>query len=751
MAEQIISSSAVIKLPMLLYGSVQITKPEIEDLYAQTDMLNPIPSAPIGLVAVDAGTGDTVNLSWSSSASSFNIYKKVGAIYTKLNPNLYTLGTSYLAGGLVTDVPVDFVVRASNGLGQESADSNVATATPTLDTNAPRFTTPSYQVYINSILQPLAILESVDLGFGSDLSTASFNLPVDPRETAPGLDEPVEIFINGRKIFKGHTTIKNDSIDASGLQINYVCHSNITDLIQETLFSTDAHSINTVFNAADTTPETLAILRNPASAYDILTKLGVTGGPNEYPGYVDITDQTVLAAAELVLSRIGNYRLYHDMLTDATSVYRFGSLGFATRQFQFGKNIISYKIDESYIDVVKKVTVVGAVTKYRTKYAIGQVVAKKDPDGRMSLSFQISGTNLQDIQVFGWQKAKPTVTFDEEIQVCLDDFVGAGESSSEFRSGFKDSAFGWTNATGEVLNDSTYTSLYPVVTRIATHAPVRVGLGAKVVYTDSDHATVFLNEVPKIWYAVTKHGKVNRATVGQKKATFSSHDSYGNWTTQDVFGNGGTMAVEILLNYDFYTGTTEVEYTVDNPPPVVSTGSGEPAKSITDTQYEIVLNQVAIPLSGWSNSKFGNDPTYGSNNEFSVKTRMQVRALAELARASIPTISGTLTVVGDETIDLRASVSIKGQLLEISHVSHNFQNGYTTTISLTNEPFVKNTVFAPVFFGAAQPKQTESMHKSIYQDTRTKDYIQLKKDLASQKDNVDKQASSSGKYAILQD
>jgi len=262
-----------------------------------------------------------------------------------------------------------------------------------------------------------------------------------------------------------------------------------------------------------------------------------------------------------------------------------------------------------------------------------------------------------------------------------------------------------------------------------------MGLGAKIVYTDSDNATIYLNEIPKMWYSIMKSGNVNRATVGQKSATFG----------------GDTLFVEILQTYDFYTGTVEVEYTVDTPPPVVTEGSGIPSKSITDSQYEIILNQVGVPLSGWSSSKFGNDPTGGSNNAGSVEYRMRVRALAELARASNPPVGGNITVVGDETIDLRSSVLIKGQLLEVSHVSHSFQDGFTTTVTLTNEPFVKNTVFAPVFYATATSPSTENKHKSWFEDTRSKSYMRLIKELASEKGSVDKQAASSGKFAIYQD
>ena len=744
---QTIQSNAFIKMPVIFYGSAQITKPEIGTLYAQTDVANPIPSAPSSLVAVDAGLGDAVNLSWVSSALYFNVYKKVGIVYTKLNPNVLTGGTSYLVGALTSGVPVNFVVRALNGLGQESPDSNVTSATPTLDENATRFTNPTYQIYIDGTLWPTAILSSVELGFGSDLSTATFTLPIDPRESAPALDLPVIVYINGRRLFKGFISIKNDSVDSSGLQIQYICHSNIIELTKYTMYSTDVRSTNTMFNVPDTTPENMAILRNAASVNDILSKLGVSGGPNEYPGYVDITDQTPLAAAELVVSRVGNYRLYHDMVADTTSVYQFGSYGTTIRNFQFAKNIVNYKIDESYVDVIKQVTVIGALTKVTQTISVSPI-GYTDADGRMLMSFNVSGSNIRDIQVVGTQRAKPKVNYDEEIQVTLNDFVGVGTPSSEFQAAFEDTSFKWRSATGEVLNSTNSKTLFPVVTSYSTYSPTRTALGAKVMYSDSDSATIFLNEIPKMWYGVFKKGNVKRATVGGKSATFSSQDTYGNWSTQDVFGNGGTMEAEILLYYDFFTGTVEVQYTIDTPPPVVSEGSGEPSKSITDTQYEIINNATPLALSGWSNSKFGSTMYNGSSNA-DVYGRMRARALAELAKAQNPPISGSVTVVGDETIDLRSAIKVKGQNLEVSHVSHSFQNGYTTTVSLTNEPFVKNINFAPQFYG--NPKTNEKSSKSIFWDVRTETYMKLKKELAGQKDTVDKNPSFSGKYAIYQD
>ena len=716
---------AFIRVPVILYGSVQVTKPETEDLFVQTDVSNPIPSAPTSLVAVDAGLGDAINLSWVSSASSFNVYKKVGIVYTKLNPNALTEGTSYLAGGLTTDVPVDFVVRALNGIGQESGNSNIATATPTLSTNAPRFTNPTYAVHINGTYWATAILESVELGFGNDLSTASFTLPVDPRGTTPGLNEPVIVYINGRLLFQGYTTIKTDSIDENGLVTRYTCHSNIIDLIKNTLYSTDVYSLATVFNATITPPDGFPFLRNFATADKILSKWGISGGPSEFPGHVDVTDQTRLAAAELVLSRIGNYRLYHDMETGATSVYQFGSGGTTIREFQFSKNIVSYKIDESFVDVVKQVTVIGGTGTIRKSQVVDATVGT-DPDGRLALAFSVNATNIRDIQVYGMQKAKPSAIFDDDVQVCLADF----ESFTEFSLG--DNFFGWVDSQGNpIVNTSNDKNLYPMVKHIETYKACWTGLGAKIAYHGTANATVYLTEAPKMWKAITKTGNVKKVTIGKTSA--SPLD---------------TLAVEILLGYDFTLGTIKVEYTYDVAPPVIVAGSGEPSRTITDSQYQIVQDP------GLSFGYVSTSPGIahgGSNNTADTLARMRTRALAELAQHNVPSLGGNITVIGDETINLRSAVRINGQSLEISHVSHSFQNGYTTTVTLTNEPFVKQRVFHPMVSISNQTKDLEKNKKTSWYEFRNATLDKLKQELASQKDAIDKQAPFSGKYAIWGD
>ena len=273
--------------------------------------------------------------------------------------------------------------------------------------------------------------------------------------------------------------------------------------------------------------------------------------------------------------------------------------------------------------------------------------------------------------------------------------------------------------------------MYPNLVRLEESHSTWTALGAKIAYNGMDHATIYLNECPKIWKAVIKTGNVKRATVGQKSTNPSD-----------------TLSVQILRGYDFQIGTIKVACTTDSAPPVVTVGSGLPARTITDTQYSIV-NDLGLSFGAVRTS--GSLAVRGSNNSVYIIARMQARALAELAQHNVATLGGTITVVGDETIDLRSAVRVNGQLLEVSHVSHSFQNGYTTTVTLTNEPFVKQIVFYPFVSVTNQSKTNERTHKGVWYEWQLASMTKFKAELASQKDTIDKQAPSSGKYAVYQD
>jgi len=740
---QTIVSDTRIRVPLILYGQTSVIKPESDEVLAEVAIGNPVPSAPTSLVAIDAGLGDVVNLNWVSSAQFFNVYRKnLGPVYVKLNPNVLQNVNSYSAGGLTPGSPVIFVVRAVNGLGQESPNSNEATATPTFNKDVQRFYEPTYEIKINGIPKTNAILESVKLGYGSTFSTASFTLPVDPR--LPGeadLDDDIEIRINSRLVFNGFITTRGNTINlGDGLRIPFRCHSNILNLTTTTRYSTDVNFLTTVFNLFNVDPDGLAVIKNRASAAVILSSLGVSGGPNEFPGQIDITDMTPLAAAELVLSRVGNYKIYHDMATGQNSVYQFGSNGFNVREFHFGLNIISYDIQKSNLDVVKHVVLIGSPKRVRTKMLVSQLSQKVDPDGRLAMSFDLGGKNIRDIEVFGFTAEQPAIVFDDSIQIGLEDFssgasIGGvtidnsfhldnfslGESGSNNSGGIGNSPISSPDGGdsqsffggGTKNTSSNDKKLYPVVKHIQHFLAQRQGIGAKIQYSGTDSAQVFLSEVPKLWYTITRSGSVKRSVVG--------------------LSGTGTFSATVLLGYDFRVGTVEVEYTVDQDPPVAIAGSGLPSKSITDTQYEIIQDSVS-----------------GFDNTADITNRMTFRVNSELARLNKLNIGGTIVILGDETVDLRQCVKVEGELLEISGITHSFVNGFTTTVDVINEPFFRDVVIPPSLI-RPEPAQKEATRKAIFESFENKELAEVQKELSSQKDKTNKDVPSSGAFAKYQD
>ena len=699
--------------------------------------------------------------------------------------------------------------------------------TPTFDNK--RFTSPVYEVKINTVSQADAILEQVRLGFGSNLSTASFTLPRDFRIGGqPVLDDVVEITINGRFVFKGFITNKTDRVnEGGGLRSFYSCHSTIIDLTNKALFEATLDKGTIRFNVlrvkedyqsingrlSTNTPTSELLFRK--STDQILALLGIEGGPTDFPGFIDITDLTRLEAAELVLSKVGNAKLYHDMSTGETSVYNFGSGGFTTREFAFGRNILDFNIQESKLDTVNQITVIGNPTQVHKKLKISKITEGIDQDGRLALQFEVSGKNIRSVQVFGAMREKPIVRFNDQIQVSLIDFgaTSLGNYSSSFgkevdsnirftkgstqnvtynssrqevtfrnkdgsvkqraRTGdtFRDPETGEKlkvgfNERGEVVltgqnkgqRTSSFTSrpdesasksgsstvtrtqfeidrgrdfsfkntnnyaetdlkLRPIIRNLSKYEVARQSLGAKIEYLGKDKIRVSLSEIPKLWFAVLKTGEVLNSRIGVK-------DTPGD--------PNGVQFVRVLLNYEFITGPIDVEFTIDEDPPVVNAGSGQRCRSITDSQYSILRDAVT----GFDNTK-------------DILKRMQTRADGELTRLKNPKIGGTIQVIGDETIDLRSSVKVDASTLEVASVTHNLVNGFTITVELTNETFFQQLVIPPLLRrpGVSQNTIKETTRKLSNIDFETSQIAQATRALAAAKETLDKNPQESGPFA----
>jgi hypothetical protein len=726
---QTISCDTKIKEPIILYAVANVSKPEESEIIGESDLLNPIPSTPISLVAADAGLGDAINLNWISTASYFNVYIKNGAILTKVNPTILENTTSYMAGNLTPDVTVTFVVKAANALGQESTISNEANAIPTFKDLENRFSSPTYEVKVAGNVLDDAILSEVSLGYGSNYSMASFSLPRDPLiPSSPDLGDTVEIKINDRLVFKGYITVRSDGISNGGLSIIYECNSTLMDMTRVTLTESPLVGGTAKFNLFEIGSDGIGRMFYRANADVILRRFGVDGAPNVYPGYVDVTDSTPLAAAELVLSRIGNYKIYHDMNTGKNYAYAFGSHGFKTRKFFVGKNIVDYNIRKSDMDIVKTVEVMGAPTVVRKRAKVSLQIGQ-DPDGKISAYFNISGTNIRDIQPYGHVREKPTITFNDLIQVSILDFEDTfSDEVRELRrketlSSEDSFNLKYIYGINSDLTDPQY-ALRPAIEKIVNYMNEWQSIGAKVVYNGDDNARVYLQEVPKLWKANTKSGYVKASTIA------------ANVSPEGIVQDPDALNyVEVLLDYDYAIGSVEVEYTYDGDAPYVRVGSGLPSKSITDGQYQPVVDNINH-----------------IDTTALVYAEMIARANGELAQLSRDVVGGTITIIGDETMDLRSSVDASGTVLEVSGIRHSFENGFLTTINLTNEPFIMTPVFAPIVTIGSSDKQNEKNKKAFTQTFDLRKLVALVKDLQSQKEqrkDAENNAPKTGPFTTL--
>lgn len=589
----------------------------------------------------------------------------------------------------------------------ESANSSSVSIIP--EFVAAKFQQPSWHVRVNSIIVPDAILEKVDLGFGSDISSASFFLPVNPLipGSTPIQDDIVEIIVNNKTIFRGPIRVISDHIGNDGLKISYTAFSDIVDLNKTAIingaFNSDNADYRDVFYNL---PSIFSILRIPCNP------------PNVYPGEVNVTDQTPLTAAESLLNKVGNYKLYYDMVNQILSIYEFQKGGLNTRSFLPGKNIINYDINKSIENTVGQVTVVGPpmqVTYQRSLASAQDMNILLSPSGRYELSFILSGRNIRDISVEGQTREKPDITYDMSRKInkaMIKKYQNGGVISSikaEIERVMADMAL----TAGDSTETNDDAKLSPRVVSHHTNFTDWNQVPTQVVPRSRDSVTVYISECPKIWTTYFINADIPNSVFGLPEP--------------DVTSN-----IEIVDAQGFTVGAMRVTFTVDEGKPAVQTGSGGIQRTITDSQYQIVNNLVT-----------------GENNAPRILFSMQTRADAEYARLNYPKISGTITILGDETVDLRQTVLLEGLLLDIVHITHNFTNGHTTNVTLTNERFVPSFILRPL--SRTNPSNLESekeKRKGLLIYTVKSDILRQNR-LAHSEKKKNEELPNGGDYTVL--
>ena len=601
------------------YGNTVIEKDGEVNFYGYTTIVQPASLVPTGLTATDMLKGDLIKLTWDADANyAYNLYTTAPGIRTKLNNYPIVGSTEFLVGNLVEDTTYTFVAVGVNGIGVESADSTSTTGTPTFPDfagGASRFMSYTTEVKINSITRSDIILANVELGYGTSPATARFTIPKDP-DTAglPALDDEVEVIVNSRSIFKGIIKNIEKSLSSSGMACSYIAYSHLID-----------------YNGSSVD---WAYIQSIKSQYGI-----------------DVTDQTWLQAYETVANFVGNYRLYYNMTTDVIDWYQLGT-GFWNRSVTIGQNVLEWNITEDIINKVTLVTVRGArkriVTDWLPLSWSQRTIQSTDSQTTDAVVYyaEIEAFNIGDIQVEAYQSlGQVEYDYDKKKSIVPSDVytlssLRGSQKKTEWidgTTGSKQVVYNWRSPKKEWRSSGV--NVEYVYERIGNE-----DIPVKAILTSTDD--------PRTFGALIGFGYARReGRVPSEDIDFG----YVHWAD-------GVVSSRSAFRYSY-------SYEEDLPV-VVNTGSGDPSRTITDTQYLVLKDNLN-----------------GEDTETYVLNQMNTRAVDELSKLNVPNINGRVKILGDETFDLKTRVNINGQLLDVIRVSHDFSNGFTTDIELTNERF----------------------------------------------------------------
>lgn len=390
---------------------------------------------------------------------------------------------------------------------------------------------------------------------------------------------------------------------------------------------------------------------------------------------IDVTDQTWLQAYETIANQQGNFRLYYNMLTDIIEWYQLGT-GTWNRSVTIGKNVMEWNVTEDTLNRVTKIIVIGGRRRIQTKWLPLIFVSTKTYTGVLnqeisySQEARVEAYNIGNIEIQGHASVgEIQYEFDPNISIVPSDVYnytyGGGTGGGKRTE--------WHDGTKEPRQ----------VLKKYTEAPSDwVSVGTNIAY---QYLGVGNTQIPVM-------ARITLTSAAKK--------------TVPVIGSGTAIREGRIpsenINYGFIRwaetpwtarGGCRIRYTYEEDAPIVVVGSGSISRTITDTQYIIDDN---------------------STEEY-VLAEMLKRANAELDKADVSNKNGRIKILGDENFDLKTRVNVYGEMLDVIRVTHDFSNGYTTDIELTNEKFRFNI---PPY--QEQRKQVEYERKT----TGTQSYLQ---------------------------
>ena len=624
--QKTISSDAFISYYKDFIFKHQIYSETQKDFNLRLKIQYPTPTNPTDLTVEDLKTGEALYLTWTGTNYGWNVYKDVGGSWIKQNLTLIT-ENNYTIGGLTNGVTYLFKVSGVNGYGDESSGVTNS-GTPTFD--IARYLKPNWNIYIGGVEQTDAILESVELVYGPNLSSASFFIPKNP--TTPGLPDAaqqlVQVYINNKKVFTGYLMKRENIINSGNLRVNYIAVSILWDYTRETVNKN--YNIQYKGHIKSTTVgEVLRLSQCPS---------GVPAGKFIY-GEINAADLTKLELMSSMLRYVGNYKIYCSP-SGGVSYYKVGA-PLTFRTYEVGKHILNSSINKNISDKIDQVTVYSGysdITTYRAYYSTGKIWLFDDEIGNLdylnsSLTRDSSGNFYIEKQIFGWNISNVSVEANVNSKpVALSIIDGLQVTPSH--CGLTKWPDGSTNGKFGVYQYQTCSPTWQSVSAEVTYDPW-FGSWAKI----------------KIPVPVKYVANIKKYTARFKKAGSS-----------DV-----VLPIRILEEPIEYIADIRIIYSYQSSMQQKTIGSGTIKRTLHDsvTPYSI------------------NTPTYHDSNMSVVYNYISDRAQVEYDKLSKPSEGGSLSVLGDETIDLRTQVNG----LEVMRVVHDFSNGFITNLDLTNESF----------------------------------------------------------------
>lgn len=655
------------------YATTKTYKEATKNFYVTTILEQPTSIDPTDLSTLDLQTGEAVELKWTNTGNyGYNVYKDVGGSWVKLNSIVLVAGTSYIAGSLVTNVTYTFKVVGVNGAGVESTGVEVlGTPTYSLDKYS---TAPNYQLYLDDVLQSDIILDNIELVFSPGYCTANWH--INTRPDTVGLPSPnkqvVKIVLNSRRVFTGYLLKREGRWTASDISVHYTAQGKSWDYTWTTG--------STRYKEYRLTDMDYATMNLPGNGYGnrlLLLNLGlpVLGLPAGYlDTNIDTKDMTLLDIMNNIGQQAGRYKVHEDFYGNV-SFYN-EDLPLFTRTYTIGQNILSYTdiIDQSA--ALTGVAVYSAFEEHTISQSMESGFCIKnvlDPDEE-SKPVVLPGDN--------WTQHQNWIAHE---MFCVD------QSGKYYKTGS-------IAAPGKIVNVQAYgkSNEKPEIESPVTYS---------VTEGESAELEVFPDEVESNPY-ITK-GQWGNGGTEARKALSVSREYKPTWKS-------------IGITWEPWLGQTHAHFRVDVPivySPTIREASVKVygvdpgSKKVREFTYNVsVLDEpiewcgeivlvITYEVASRITSSSGTGPIWRSYHEEGIKPFSQVvtgpfninennftavsgylneKAKDYFNQYKSNVFQGQLTILGDETLDLRTCINGKF----IQKIKHDFSQGFKTIVDL---------------------------------------------------------------------